>query len=51
MSISDPIRVSLLSGTALLLGKAGNEVLDAEVFDQRLESGVLVDFDVFDLDL
>jgi len=44
--------VSLLSGTTtLLLSHAGDEVLDAEVFDQRLKSAVLVDFDVLDLDL
>ena len=44
--------VSLLSGaTTFLLGHAGNEVLDAEVFDHGLESVVLEDFDVLDLDL
>lgn len=47
-----PLAVSLLSGaTTLFLGQAGDEVLDAEVFNQRNESLVLLDFDVLDLDL
>ncbi len=50
--LENPLAVSLLSGaTTLFLGHAGDEVLDAEVFDHRLESVVLVDFDVLDLDL
>jgi len=46
--------VSVLStGSAGLLGLSGlgDEALDTEVLDEGLEYGVLVDFDVVDLDL